>query len=124
QQLKAIFNDTQNKYHSFNKPQVARVIVRLGTDADRAEVFSLLQDYSLRSEVLAEIIRIGSSLEPDVLKLVETVKDDSLRRDLIEVLQKIGTTQSIPALEQLAAGNNILCKSYAQRALDAIRARQ
>jgi hypothetical protein len=123
-QLKAIFSDTQNKYHSFNKPQIARVIVRLGTDADRAEVFSLLQDYSLRSEVLAEIVRIGSSLEPDVLKLVENVKDDSLRRDLIEVLQKIGTTQSIPTLEQLAAGKNILCKSYAQRALDAIRARQ
>lgn len=123
-QLKTILSDTQNKYHSFNKPQVARVVVRLGTDADRTEVFGMLQDYSIRREVLAEVIEIGSSLEPAVLKLVENVTDDILRRELIEVLQKLGTPKSIPLLEQLAAGDNPLCKSSAQRALDAIRARQ
>ncbi|MCA9057270.1 MAG: trypsin-like peptidase domain-containing protein, partial [Planctomycetaceae bacterium] len=86
-------------------------------------IIGVMKEGLLRSEAKAALIRIGADAEAAVLTGLDTVSDQFARRELLEVLQSIGTEKSIKALEAIRQSGDFLLKSSAERALDAIRAR-
>ena len=77
----------------------------------------------VRSDAKAAMITIGPAVEDIVLERFEAIKDSSVKRELLEVLQKVGTGKSENFLEKLATGPDFSLRHNAQRALDAVRSR-
>jgi S1-C subfamily serine protease len=124
-QIKLVLENKDKQFSDSSKSTLACVLLRLGSETDRVAVLDMLDEtYSIRREVKFALIELGPAVETIVLQLVEKSNDDSVRDDMLEVLQKIGTAKSIPLLEKLAADNKFIYAFAAKEALDAIRARQ
>ena len=99
------------------------VLASLGTlgDASSAEPAAALlaTDRYAAAECLR---RIGPVAEPAVLAQLETA-DGQLTSAALDVLEKIGTEQSLPALEQMAAGEDFHLSVAAKRTIKAIEQR-
>lgn len=93
---------------------------------DRAypHIISALNKPFVQDYAKTALIKVGSSIEPMILKALDEQTDDQARRSLIEILQAVGTEKSIGPLEVISKGPNFVLKFPAQSALDAIRARQ
>ncbi|MFM7039540.1 MAG: trypsin-like peptidase domain-containing protein [Planctomycetaceae bacterium] len=122
-QVRLVLENKDKQFSDSSKPILARTLLRFGSETDRMAVLDMLMDYSVRREVNAELIELGPAVETLVLQLVEKSTDNSIRSDMIEVLQKIGTEKSIPLLEKLAADDKFIYDYAAKQALDAIRSR-
>jgi hypothetical protein len=89
------------------------------------EVPALIQCFrkGIRRDRAARALRtVGPAAEKAVLELV-TDQDVGVRMDAVEILKDIGTEQSLPTLQRLAAGNDIFTKRHARDAVAAIKAR-
>ena len=79
-----------------------------------------LAEFFTRDQAKLLLIKIGPKAEKDVLSMLDT-KDELQRRAVLEVLQEIGTQESLPALEALKG--NIVNRKETQAAINAIKAR-
>jgi hypothetical protein len=96
---------------SLNKPELYQ------------DIIEAMHELSLRHECKKVLIAAGSPAEDAVLTGLESSSDEHVKRELVEVLQKIGTKKSVAKLEAIQSSGNNLLKYSADRALDAIRAR-
>ncbi|MCA9033978.1 MAG: trypsin-like peptidase domain-containing protein [Planctomycetaceae bacterium] len=78
---------------------------------------------SIRSDAKAALIQCGPAVEEIVIDHFEGTKDTFVKRDLLEVLQKVGTAKCERFLEKIATGPDFSMRHTAQRALDAVRSR-
>ena len=83
-----------------------------------------MNDISLRYDIKKTLIAEGESVEEHILAAFDELTDRQVRRDLIEILQKVGTQKSIPMLNDLADGADFSLQSSAERAIDAINSRK
>ncbi|MFN9718498.1 MAG: trypsin-like peptidase domain-containing protein [Planctomycetota bacterium] len=93
------------------KPEDARILIRA------------MNDFTVRSESRDALIEMGSETESVILDEFPMVKDSSVKRELLSVLKKIGTSKSVKFLEQLAASDDFSVKLPAEEALNAVRSR-
>ena len=77
----------------------------------------------VRSDAKNALISVGPNAEDTVLEQFDQITDSSVKRELLEVLQKIGTSKCERFLEKIATGPDFSLRHNAQRALDAVRAR-
>lgn len=109
----------------FNARRAAlRRLIEAGGSDNYARAIQQMSNLSLRNEIKKRLIARGSDVEDAVLDAAATAEDQAVRRDLIDVLQQVGTKKSVPLLESLVASGNGLLKYAAQRALDAVKGRQ
>ena len=66
------------------------------------------------------LVAAGPVCEQAILDTFDSIIEDLAWRELIEVLEKIGTKKSLPLLESLIDDKKL--KYPVQRALDAVRA--
>jgi hypothetical protein len=81
-----------------------------------------LKDHFVRGPAEQALRQIGPFAESEILPLLN-LKDLGLKPVVIKLLKDIGTQQSVPALEAIAATNNIILAPPAREALNAISAR-
>jgi S1-C subfamily serine protease len=87
--------------------------------APLCERFKQFQD---RSEASAALEKIGAAAEKEVVKLLDE-QDWGARMSACQLLAKIGTSDSLPRLQQATQDSNGLVKGTAQSAIDAIKRR-
>ena len=120
-----MWNIVFDKNHMLNnarKVAIAR-LVEFNQPGLYPKLIRLMNNISMRHDLKKKLIAAGPVVEEPVLESFDSVKDAGVRRDLVEVLQKVGTEKSISMLEGLATGSDFSMKFPARRALDAIRAR-
>lgn len=122
EELWAIVSNNHATYFSARKAALRRLI-RIGGEENYARAIAMMSNLSLRHEIRNLLIAEGSVVEAAVLDAVAGGQDQAIRRDLLDVLQKVGTKKSVPLLESLVAEGQSLLKYSAQRALDAVRGR-
>lgn len=67
---------------------------------------------------------IGPPAEDAVLAKLRKSKDTFDHKACAEVLERIGTQQSLPVLEQLVSSRSQMTRTAAERAIETIRERQ
>ena len=81
-----------------------------------------MEDTGFRYELKKILIEAGPEIEQAILDAFEKFSDNSIRRNLLDVLKEVGTRKSIKLLEELEKQNGSL--NYpAKRALAEIRNR-
>lgn len=84
---------------------------------------ALLQDRAQTHHAGNQLIRLGSSAEPVVLPYLNN-EDPVTRKRAAEVLEKLGTSASLTALQRAAKDKDFFARVAADRAINAIKARQ
>ncbi|MCA9065012.1 MAG: trypsin-like peptidase domain-containing protein [Planctomycetaceae bacterium] len=123
EEVRKIVETDDNSLFQERKVAIKKLAELAGADA----VETLLHATSnilFREAVREALIQIGPAAEPGILEGFDRITDSWAKKEVIEVLQKIGTKASIPMLETISNSKDFLLKSSAAQALDAIRARQ
>jgi hypothetical protein len=86
-------------------------------------VLRCFQEDPTRGPAAQAVRDMGAMVEKEVLALLEIRDVGPLRRDVVDVLKDIGTQQSVPALQAVAARKDGGLARSAREALNAIAAR-
>ena len=117
-----IASDKNSALHTARKIAVAKLI-----EFDKPDLYekliALMNNISMRHDIKRKLQSAKGNVEQAVLDKIDSVSDRSVKRDLVEVLQKVGTEKSVALLESYVNGGDSLLKYAAQRALDAVRGR-
>lgn len=104
-----------------------KVLNRLATFKN-AKVYPILIDAMNNSSLVGDaknaMIEAGPAIEPLLLEKFPEQTDSRIKRELLEVLKKVGTIKSESFLEKIATGPDFSLRHNAQSALDAVRARE
>lgn len=123
EELWTILQDENHLLHNARKTALTRLI-----EFDVPDLYSrlipLMSDGRLRTDIRNQLTAAGGAAEQPILDNFAVLSDVPARRELLEVLRRIGTVQSIDFLEELSNGDEYSLKFAAQRALDAIRSRE
>jgi HEAT repeats len=104
------------------RKEALKVISKFHDERATPALARCLKDPFMRNEAEQALREIGPAAETEVLALLGQ-QDPFLRQAVIRVLRDIGTQQSVPALQSVAAGNQIQLRRLAQDALNAIALR-
>ena len=119
--LKEIFLERNLSYRKAKKIAAHQLI-----ELDELEFYPSMvvemEDTGFRYELKKILIEAGPEIEQAILDAFEKFSDNSIRRNLLDVLKEVGTRKSIKLLEELEKQNGSL--NYpAKRALAEIRNR-
>jgi hypothetical protein len=99
-----------------------QVLGKLG-GADSAELIARnMRNFFVRGDTVQALTALGDAAEPPLLKLLEDT-DQSLARDVISLLGKIGTEKSIFPLQRVAGGKSMAVTGPANDAVKQIASR-
>lgn len=104
-----------------------KVVGRLAEFQD-PRVYPLLleamQHVFVSSSAAKAMIAVGPPIEEFILEQFPSVTDSRVKRELLDVLKKVGTARCESFLEKVATGPDASLRGSAQSALDAVRARE
>jgi len=110
--------------------ETLKVIGRFRDSRSLEPVMLSFRESATRADAGQALRDMGPMAEPEVLALLNERDDGGLffmKRDAITVLADIGSDKSVPALEKIAASNDVHYRTHlagpARKALDAIAAR-
>ena len=119
--LKEIFLERNLSYRKAKKMAASKLI-----ELDEQEFFprmvNEMEDIGFRYELKKILSLAGPEMEQPILDAFDKFSDNSIRRDLLDVLKEVGTRKSIKLLEELEKNGGPL-KYPATRALTEIRNR-
>jgi serine protease Do len=109
----------------FRRGQIAEVLGKLGDPRAAQPLAKLMAEDDFAFRYAQALESLGPAAEKAVLPLLEH-KDDDVRRTACGVLEKVGTQQSLAALEAMlkADHENSFAAHSAERAIDEIRSRE
>lgn len=99
-----------------------KALARLKDPRGVGPVAARLQNIQSRGDAKEALIAFGPSSEGEIVKLLDN-GDVEIRQIACEILGKIGTSRSVPALQQLARGSNFRLQNAAKDALNEIQKR-
>ena len=120
--LKKVLEDTDGLMHDA-KRRAVRTLARLGSAEVYPDLIMAMPDSVVRDEVKQALIEVGSAAEAAILESFDKLTDDWAKRELLEVLKKVGTAKCESFLEKQATSNDVSLRNNAQQALDAVRSR-
>lgn len=118
-----IVNSDNHLLNNAKKQAVSRLMEIKPPDL-YPRLIPLMSNSFFRYDLKKMLIKVGGEVEPYIVSEFAGVDDRSARRELVDILQKIGTEKCLPLLESLVVGTDSSLRSAATRALDAVRARQ
>ena len=120
--LKHVLEDTDGLMHDA-KRRAVRTMARLGSAEIYPDLIVAMSDLALREEIKQALIEVGPPVESAILETFDKLSDSFAKRELMEVLRKVGTAKCESFLEKQATSNDNSIRSSAQQALDAVRSR-
>ncbi len=120
--LKKILEDTDGLMHDA-KRRAVKTMARVGSEEIYPELILAMSDSAIRDDIRQALIEAGPAVEPSILAGFDKLSDSSARRELLEVLKKVGTVKCETFLEKLATSGDDSLRNNAQQALDAVRSR-
>lgn len=104
--------------------QVPESLVALAAKEEIGEAIPLVNQLWLQTPGLWEshFAKFGTAIEPLLLKQLNA-EEAPLQRSAIKLLAKCGTSESLPALQELIDSNNAEVRVLTERAIEAINAR-
>ena len=119
--LKEIFLERNLSYRKAKK-MAAKKLIEIDEQQFFPSMVDEMEDTGFRYELKKILIEAGPEMEQPILDAFDKFSDNSIRRNLLDVLKEIGTRKSIPLLEELERNDGSL-KYPAKRALAEIRKR-
>ena len=120
--LKKVLEDTDGLMQDA-KRRAVRTMARLGSADIYPDLIMAMSDSVVRDEVKQALIDVGAAVEPAILETFDKLSDGWAKRELLEVLKKVGTMKCESFLEKQATSNDASLRNNAQQALDAVRSR-
>ena len=105
--------------YSDAKEKAARKLLEYGDPDSYSSIVYAMKGVGARYKIKPLLIEAGAKIEPAILNSFESISDNSARRDLIEILEKVGTKKCLPLLESLVDDERL--ERPARQALDAVR---
>jgi HEAT repeat protein len=105
-----------------HKPAI-EALARFKSEQATAALAKQLGNFADRADASAALQRIGPEAEPAVLPYLDNA-DWGIPLEAMRILAKVGTEQSVPALEKLAKGPGPGVAMEAKATLDAIKRRK
>lgn len=102
---------------------IFHALARLQDERACEPIAVYLEDFPSRHDAAEALKAMGPIAEKAALKRLEH-PDQFLRQEVCDILAVIGTKESLPALEKVAAQNDFVVSGKAQTAIQAIKARQ
>lgn len=109
------------EHDPFTRQAIFRLLARFKDERACEPLAHYLEDFATSHDAAEALKSMGSIAEKAVLKRLQH-PDASVRREVCELLQVIGTKESIPALEKVAAKGTFA--GEAREAIQAIKTRQ
>ncbi|WP_077024330.1 trypsin-like peptidase domain-containing protein [Fuerstiella marisgermanici] len=118
----AVVNNDNHLFDAARKTAISRLIA-LDAEGLYPKLIAHMNNIRLRRDIKQKLIEAGEPAEEPILDAFDSISDGFAKRELLGVLQKIGTAKCVPLLEKVATGKDFSVRHNAQKALDAVRSR-
>jgi hypothetical protein len=120
--VKAVLADTNGLMHDAKRIAV-QTLGRIGGEKYWPDLIMAMTDFVIRDSVRDALVAAGPAVEKPIMENFDKLSDTSAKRELLEVLKKVGTAACESFLEKQATGTDGSLRHVAQQALDAVRSR-